>query len=393
MNQLRFEIPEAERAPAALLDLIKAQRRAPELFIRQPFEKELLEEIEHRFAKKPASVLLVGIGGSSLGALAAYQALRPAKKIYFAETFDARRLDRMLKKIKRPVGVAIVSKSGTTTETLANAAVILGRLKKSDQVVAVTDKGSKLWNWADENGVAVLPVPKDVVGRYSVFSAVGALPLHWAGISVDKLFKGARDITAACLSENIKENPAARSALTIHRWLNEGKTIHDTFVFEPDLEGVGRWYRQLTGESIGKQGKGMTPTVSVGTTDLHSVAQLYLDGPKDKLTTFISVRDHGKDFAIKSRQGIEDLVPDLAGRKFGALLDAVLEGVKRTYRKQNLPFMEIELAKVSEEAIGALLQMKMIEMMYLGKLMGVNPFDNPAIELYKEETRKLLQKL
>ena len=177
-----------------------------------------------------------------------------------------------------------------------------------------------------------------------------------------------------------------------YNWKND-KIIHDTFLFEPDLEGFGKWYRQLTGESIGKMGKGITPTVSVGTTDLHSVAQLYFDGPKDKFTTFVSVADHGKDFIIKSKENIDELVPHISGKSFGKVLAAILTAVKATYQKQQLPFVSIELPELSEETLGALLQVKMMEMMYLGKLMGVNPFDNPGVEGYKEETRKLLGSL
>ncbi len=374
--------------PAELTDYIKKQKQAPESFIQAPFEKPTLPK-----SSNGGALVVIGIGGSNLGALAIWQALRPEQKIYFIETFDARRLERLLAKAKHPWTIFIVSKSGTTSETVANASVFLGKLKREDKVIAITDEGSRLWEWAEDNEFSRIAVPKEIGGRYSVFTAVGLAPLAMAGLDIARLLKGARDITESCLSADLSKNPAAQSALAIYQNWKSGKIIHDTFIFEPDLEELGKWYRQLIGESIGKNGKGITPTVSIGTTDLHSVAQLYLDGPKDKFTTFISAQNRGADFDVSSKFGLTDLVPDIAGKKFSVLMDAVLAGVKATYKKKKLPFVEITLADISEESLGALMQMKMIETAYLGKLMGVNAFDEPAVELYKEEVRKLLKDL
>lgn len=316
-----------------------------------------------------------------MGALAIYKALRPKTEICFAETLDSRRLARILDHLQHPAVLIIISKSGTTAETVANAAVLLGKLKKEDKVVAITDEGSKLWNWADQQGFLKLSVPKDIAGRYSVFTAVGLFPLLLAGVKVEKLIQGATEAD---------DKEALISAQTIWK---AGKTIHDMFLFEPDLEWLGKWYRQLVGESLGKDGKGITPTVSIGTTDLHSVAQLYLGGPKDKFTTFVSVKNSGQDFQVPATRGIEQLVSGISGKKFSVLMKAVLDGVKATYKKQNLPFIEIELPDISERSLGRFMQIKMMEIVHLAKLMGVNPFDNPQVELYKEETRKLLKKL
>lgn len=362
------------------------------------FEKMLFDEdylalirkmVKKYRALRPEILIVAGIGGSNLGALAIWRALRGNQEIGFAETLDARRLDRMLRHIERkdrgPAVIMIISKSGTTTETIANASVILPKLKKADKVIAITDENSVLWKWARENKFDVLPIPKEVGGRYSVFSAVGLFPLALAGINIEKLSAGAR--------KAVSKNSAKKTAAEIYKHWKDGKIIHDWFIFEPDLEYVGRWYRQLVGESLGKNGKGITPTVSIGTTDLHSVGQLYLGGPKDKFTTFISVKNHGKDFAIPDGNSLAALVPDVAGKQFGSILDAILRGVKAAYKKQGLPFAEAELKEISEELLGEFMQTKMMETVYLAKLMGVNPFDQPQVELYKEETRKLLSNL
>lgn len=398
MEKMTFKYDKPVRVPAALAEYIKDQQKHPEPFITLPFDKEYVDVVKKAVkqfsAPRPANLVVAGIGGSNLGTQAIYEALKPKLPIYFAETLDARRLSRILDNLKRPVVLAIVSESGTTVETIANAAVLLARFKKGDRVAVITDEGTKLWTFADKKGFLRVPRPKkEVTGRYSVFSAVGLFPLALAGVKTDKLLAGAAGVTKACLSSKLAENPAAQSALAIYDNWKTGKFIHDTFIFEPDLEFVGRWYRQLTGESVGKNGEGITPTISIGTTDLHSVAQLYLGGPKDKFTTFISVKNHGADFKVPAGVGAQELVPDIAGKSFNKMLDAVLLGVKTTYRKQDLPFAEIELDDVSEESLGALLQMKLIEMTYLGKLMGVNPFDEPEVDLYKNEVRKLLKQL
>lgn len=346
-------------------------------------QKGVLKEVKEiaKICGNLKSIVLAGIGGSNLGALAIYKALRPKKEICFAETLDSRRLGRILGHLQHPAVLIIISKSGTTAETVANAAVSLEKMKKGDRVIAVTDEDSKLWHWADKNGFLKLAVPKEIVGRYSVFTAVGLLPLFLAGIKVEKLLEGA---------EEASEKAAADSAKSIYE---SGKAIHDIFLFEPDLEWLGKWYRQLIGESLGKEGKGITPTVSIGTTDLHSVAQLYLGGPKDKFTTFVSVKNSGKDFTIPKNHDIEELVPGISGKKFSVLMKATLGGIKVAYKKQNLPFMEIELEDLSEKSLGKFMQEKMMEIVHLAKLMGVDPFDNPQVELYKEETRKLLRSL
>lgn len=349
-------------------------------------QQEALKEAKKvaRACGNPKSIILAGIGGSNLGALAIYKALRPKKQIYFAETLDSIRLDRILENLQHPAVLIIVSKSGTTTETIANAGVLLNKLKKQDKVVAITDEGSKLWDWAEKYEFFKLSVPKEVVGRFSVFTAVGLFPLLLVGIKAEKLLEGAKE------ADN---ELALTSAKAIYESWKAGKIIHDMFLFEPDLEWLGKWYRQLVGESLGKEGKGITPTVSIGTTDLHSVGQLYLGGPKDKFTTFISVKNHGKDFTVPKDHGIEELVSGISGKKFSVLMKAVLEGVKTAYKKQNLPFIEAELEDVSEKSLGKFMQEKMMEVVHLAKMMGVNPFDNPAVELYKEETRKLLHNL
>ena len=358
---------------------------------------------------------MVGIGGSNLGAQAVYQALISKEEnsecpLYFADTVDADLIARLLELMrsllenKKNVLVCVITKSGTTTETIANFECFLSVLQHyyselwSDFVVAITDENSKLWHLAVKEKISLLAVPAMVGGRYSVLSAIGLFPLACAGIDIEKLCAGAREAVQKCTDENLINNPAAHSAAIIAHYYKKGIAIHDLFLFSTDLEGIGKWYRQLMGESIGKEFDihgnkkyiGITPTVSLGSTDLHSVGQLYLGGPKDKLTTMVHVKKMNHTVSVPHMKAYDALVPHIQGKQLQTIMDAIIVGVQKAYQKADRPFMVVTLPEKSAFYLGQFLQCKMIEMMYIGALLEVNPFDQPQVELYKQETREIL---
>ena len=242
----------------------------------------------------------------------------------------------------------------------------------------------------------MLHVPKKVGGRYSVFSNVGLFPLGFLGINIKELRNGAGRAKRDCLKP-FQKNPAMLSAALIFHHNKKGMNIFDTFVFDTELESIGKWYRQLMGESIGKEndreGKkinaGITPTVSIGSTDLHSMAQLYLGGPPDRYTSFITVPPNNK-VSIPKWKEYNTLVENIQGRKLNEIMDAIINGVKTAYKSGKRPFSEISMESKSEKEMGYLLQFKMMEMMFLAALLNVNAFDQPAVEEYKKETRRIL---
>jgi len=264
-----------------------------------------------------------------------------------------------------------------------------------DRVVAITDEGSKLWEAAGVHDMARLAIPSPVGGRYSVLSAVGLFPLLSVGIDIQRLRQGASRLLDQCFTAR---NIAASSAAILATQLERGAVINDNFFFHPELESAGKWYRQLMGESVGKEKSldgeivhtGITPTVSLGSTDLHSVGQLYLGGPKDKLTTFVSA-GKPEGVAVPAQRLLPELTPMINGKTAADVMAAILEGVKIAYQKAGLPYMEVSLDAIDEESLGAFLQFKMLEMMYLGKLLNVNSFDQPSVEDYKIETKRLLE--
>ena len=385
-------------------------------------DKEMLQNVKELVQKKqhlhPTYVIVAGIGGSHLGTVAVQEALQgslynqqqPPVKMLFVDTVDADRLQDVISLIT-PVlqnGGNIllngISKSGTTTETIANFEVLIALLQRYTQdyekyVVVTTVKDSKFWNLALEKGFDTLVIPEHVGGRFSVFSPVGLFPLGMIGVDIDAFVQGGLDMRNQCLDKELGADPAAISAALLYLHYTNGKNIHDTFLFSQDLESFGKWYRQLMGESIGKQFArdgsevftGMTPTVSIGSSDLHSMAQLYLGGPIDKFTTFIRVTANKYSVALPDFQEYDALVSDIQQRSLHEIMNAIYTGTQRAYQLKNRPYAEIILPDKTASSLGQVMQMKMMEMMYLGALLKVNPFDQPNVEDYKRETRQILK--
>lgn len=357
-------------------------------------------------------VIVIGIGGSNLGTKALYDALKGAYEVYlpqqfpkmlFLDTCDPHLIAyacSLLTTLSPEEAVVVaISKSGTTTETIANMEALFSGLWKTwkDRLVVITDEKSPFFHAAVGQGIATLTLPKLVGGRYSVFTAVGLFPLFMAGINVENVLQGAQWGLKASLYDN-DANPALISAAKLYSAYLNGYCIHDTFVFMPALESMGKWYRQLLAESLGKEKPGskgvekvgLTPTVSVGSTDMHSVGQLNFAGPKNKITTFVAVSAYELNPALSQNLAFP-LVEDIEGKTLGALMGAIYGGVTTAYKKSALPYLQFTFPRLSEAEVAAWMQIKMVEIMMLGELMGVNAFDQPHVELYKTETRRLLK--
>jgi glucose-6-phosphate isomerase len=398
----------------------------PYASINLPFDDELIKHVKAYVKKKEglnlSVIVLIGIGGSNLGTVALHEALHgpyfnelhPKIKFYCADTVDSKKIAEIVHLVSQELDqgnrilIIVVTKSGTTLETIVNAATFLNLLKVKrptdyhKYIVVTTDAGSPLEAFAQKEQCDILYIPKKVGGRYSVFSSVGLFPLGMLGIAIDELIVGARSALEICTSKDISKNVAAINAILKYVQYKNGLTIHNLFVFSTFLESVGKWYRQLIGESIGKEynvnGKrvevGITPTISVGTTDLHSVAQLYLGGPRTTFTTFVAQEDdtYAVDPTLLQEFGLDFM--HSSEKNVGLpLMNIILKGVKTAYKKNRRPYCSITLPELSPYSLGQLLQMYMIEMMYLGYLLEVNPFDQPSVELYKKEVTIQLEEL
>lgn len=339
-------------------------------------------------------IIVIGIGGSSLGAKAVYQACKgsfsyiykDAPQLYFLETIDAFYQNEIIKIVENvflqgeSVVLNVITKSGTTTETILNFELMLSLFKKHrphdycNLIVVTSDENSVLHQRAINEKFTFLPIPKLVGGRFSVFSAVGLFPLLYVGIDCKQLLQGARDALKNNMSFDLQHNVSAQSALLLYMYYQQGYKIHDSFLFSVDLENIGKWYRQLIGESIGKEHDvngnvahiGIVPTISIGTIDLHSVAQLYLSSSYI-YTMFVGIETNCNDN-----------------------MNIFMQGTCKAYQKNKKPFSVYMLSDKNEYSIGQFLQYKMIEIMYLGFLLKINPFDQPHVELYKQEVKKIL---
>jgi len=388
----------------------------PNSFMYTPFDATILDQAMAYASlyAKPDTVVLVGMGGSSLGVRAVMSALQDTEastspNMYYADTLDEDLLNELLSKVEqqlrdqKSVLVIVVSKSGKTLETVINASFFIKLLERYNQsltksVVVITDANSPLEDFALTHSIRVLPIPNEVGGRYSVFTSAGLFPLAVMGVDINALCRGAQSVLQkkkTADSPSLVAYESALSATLIFYHYTHGIAIHDFFTFEPELAALGAWYRQLIGESLGKHMAvppytpvGITPTVSVGTSDLHSVLQLYLSGPRSTYTTFVYQSQKEEAMKIPS---IDGLTPSfLADKTIEKVKDAIFKGVTDAYQEQERPFSMAYFSTRCPEAVGEFLYGKMIEMVYLGSLLQVNPFNQPQVELYKKKALQIL---
>lgn len=377
----------------------------PEASIQLPFDEQYAERIK-KLAKTYSSksleyIVVIGIGGSNLGTQALSDALNPRTMILYLDTVSTEAFIEIVSILKTCESkeeflLVSISKSGSTTETIVNTEAILDVLRKPfgnvlDRLVVIADKDSNYWNAATEQQIPCLEVPKLVGGRYSVFSAVGLFPLVLAGVDIKKLLLGARDAVKDSTNKSTQTNKAFTFAAHTFQHYTKGHTIHNSFFFAPELESLGKWYRQLMAESLGKDGKGLTPIVSIGSTDLHSMAQLYFGGANNAITNIVLAPSNGT-VRVPKKLVFPGLVEDVQGKTFESIMQAIANGTKTAYKKLKRPLVTIELEKLDEYELGYYMQTRMIEIMYLAKLLNVNAFDQPMVESYKKETRALLKK-
>jgi glucose-6-phosphate isomerase len=375
------------------------------------FALEQVRQMVNKIKKlNPDLLMLCGIGGSNMGTLALLQALGYTAKMRFmcADTIDERYTSELIAQFRTLIEqgqiplVCIITKSGTTAETIINGALFIEVLKEllpdtyKQHIVIISDQGSPLYRLAVKEEYNLLEIPKQVGGRYSVFTAVGLFPLMLLGMDVEGLCRGAQDALRSCLNTAIEVNETALTTLSLFEHYKHGYQIHNLFVFSPYLVLLAEWYKQLIGESLGKKdtvdGKkveiGFTPVVSLGTTDLHSVGQLYLSGPRNTITSFITFDDEEKRVIIP-HNNLSELLPGMAGRSLTSVKGAIVEGTITAYNKEKRPSI-VHPLKQTSESIGAFLLSKMVETILLGSLWNINPFDQPGVELYKRETRDIL---
>ena len=372
--------------------------------------------------------VMLGIGGSYLGARALFEALcstyhndLPSDKrngvprIFFeGNNADNDSLQDLLELLhstctkpddrQQRWAVVVISKSGGTLETAAALRVVRREMAryygpKSDRLrkllVPITGATGKLRDLCRADGYAdddIFTIPDNVGGRYSVFTPVGLLPAAIMGLDVPALLQGAAAMTDTFFKEPFDRNPALQYAAVNYLMAEErGKPVRVLSVWSRKLEALGLWYDQLLAESLGKESRGPTPLTAVETRDLHSRGQQHQEGTRDKIiNNLVIAKPRHEPVAIGKSDRNEDGLNRLANKTYPEILDAARRGTDEAYRDAARPTAEIRLSNLNEHALGELMQMLMLATVAEGRLLGINPYGQPGVEAYKRNMQRLL---
>lgn len=358
-------------------------------------------------------LLVIGIGGSDLGARALLKALSGTKtkglKLHFAgANTDPDELATVLGSLNlKKTAVNIISKSGDTVEPMTTFLIVRETLKKTvgskyaSHIVATTDpRSGSLRELAEREGYLTLPVAGNVGGRFSVLTDVGLFPLAAAGIDIRLILKGAKAQRDAFVSEKVSSNDASLFAASQYLFAEEGKRIQILMPYAEQLREFGFWYRQLWAESLGKKvnrkGKvahtGPTPIAALGATDQHSQLQLYVEGPADKTVTFIEVDSFTNDLRVPASATEISSLAYLAGTPLTKIIHAEREATARALSAAERPNATIQLSKISPESMGALIMFFELVTGISGELYDINAYDQPGVEAGKKTMRKILSR-
>ena len=381
------------------------------------YDKEEYARIKKAAAKIQSDsdvLLVIGIGGSYLGARATIEALtnnfynvqdkkdRKTPQIFFCGNNVSASYAKDLMGLigDRDFSINVISKSGTTTEPAIAFRFFkkmledkYGEAEASKRIYATTDKEKgALKTLADKNGYEEFVVPNNVGGRYSVLTAVGLLPIAVAGIDLDALMKGAQDARRACLDADYKENNALLYAAFRNVLYRAGKEIEIMVDYEPKLHFIAEWWKQLYGESEGKDKKGIYPASVDFTTDLHSLGQFIQDGSRIMFETVLTVDECDTSMVIESDEDNLDQLNYLAGREMDFVNKAAQEGTIQAHTAGKTPNLVLHMQKLDAYNLGELFYTFEFACGVSGYMLGVNPFNQPGVEMYKKNMFKLLGK-
>lgn len=407
----------APRAEGVMRELA-ARRQAGELaFAELPHDRAELQRVRKLAAevRAEADVLVVlGIGGSALGARALAGALRlppeagsAGRRLIVADNIDPSTFGALLERLDLSRTVFnVVSKSGETAETMSQFLVVrekllreLGAVDYKRHLVITTDaERGFLRQIVHDEGFRDLTVPAKVGGRFSVLSAVGLFPAAVAGIDIEELLAGAAWMDERCREQSLAANPACLHAAVRYLLHQRGRTVAVLMPYSDRLSAFGEWFCQLWAESLGKEVNrsgekvefGETPVRALGAVDQHSQLQLYLEGPRDKLVTFVRVEDHGKSVPVPRGYGDLDGVGYLGDHTLGELLNAELQATELALAKRGRPSTTIVVPAINAFTVGQLLFLLEMETVIMAGLAGVDPFGQPGVEEGKRLTCALM---
>ncbi|NOG45781.1 MAG: glucose-6-phosphate isomerase [Calditrichaeota bacterium] len=385
-------------------------------FYKLPDNSELVEEIEtyaSSVRERFTHYVHVGIGGSALGPIALQSSLRntyynnqDSPKMYFPDNVDPDWLAELMEEIDvKKTLFHVVSKSGGTAETAATMLYIMSFLKEKlgenfyKNLLFTTDPTKGLLNQiALENAIKCFRIPPNVGGRFSVLSPVGLIPAAIAGIDIKKLMAGAAEMCDLCREQDVLKNPAFIFAATHTILMKKNKNISVMMPYSNKLKDISDWYGQIWAESIGKRFDnqnnvvevGQTPVKALGATDQHSQVQLYVEGPNDKVVTFLEVEKFKNNHLLQNHFPYIKDFDYLAGKSLGNLLNSEKHATEIALTNNNRPNLTIKISEVSEENVGALIFFFQAATAFAGELLNINAFDQPGVEEGKIATYALM---
>ena len=378
-------------------------------FLALPFAADVaaIQARARAIAARYARTVVFGTGGSSLGGEMLVRVLSDGRHpVMFYDNIDHLSFAELKRTDWASTQLLVISKSGNTAETLCQFLAVLPQLEAQlgktgvrEHVLIITENAQgALAALARELGLEVLAHPP-VGGRYAVLSVVGLLPAAIAGVGIDAVLRGAQAMAERCTDDDIKQNPAFWSGAAQYLHAEQGRSQSVQMVYGDRFRPISRWFRQLCAESLGKTGpggqaRGLTPIEAHGVTDQHSQLQLYLDGPDDKLFTFITSPDlRALGEPIPQRFGhIPDVAP-LIGHITGELFMAEFEAIRATLSHRNRPHRTFYMGLGDGAALGELILLLEMETVVVAELMGIDPFDQPAVEHGKLLAREYLRKV
>ncbi|SHF12268.1 glucose-6-phosphate isomerase [Clostridium fallax] len=360
------------------------------------------------------ALIVIGIGGSYLGARAAiemltnnfYNVLEKDKRktpaiFYVGNNISSTYMYELLQAIEgKDISVNVISKSGTTTEPAIAFRIFkeymenkYGKEEAKKRIYATTDKSKgALKTLADEEGYETFVIPDDVGGRFSVLTAVGLLPIAVAGINIDEMMRGAADSREAYSNSNLMENDCYKYAVIRNCLYRKGKTTEIVVNYEPSLHFFSEWWKQLYGESEGKDGKGIYPSAADFSTDLHSMGQYIQEGLRNIFETVINIEKPKYEMTIKESKENIDGLNFLAGKTMDFVNKKAFQGTTLAHNDGGVPNIVINVPEISPYYFGYMVYFFEKACGISGYLLGINPFNQPGVEAYKKNMFALLGK-
>ena len=384
----------------------------PTKYNKKEFEK--IKKCAKKIREDSEILVVIGIGGSYLGARAVIESLthtfynllpkeerKSPQILYVGNNISGKYLEDLVELIgNRDLSVNVISKSGTTTEPAIAFRFFrefmenkYGIKEARKRIYVTTDKEKgALKTLADKEGYETFIIPNNVGGRYSVLTPVGLLPIATAGIDIDKLMSGARFAEEKYNDENLKYNDCYKYAVARNLIYKNDKNIEILVSYKPNLHYFIEWWKQLFGESEGKDGKGIYPSGAEFTTDLHSLGQYIQEGRKNLFETVINVEKEESNIKINVDEDNLDEINYLADKTMDYVNKKAMEGTINAHVEGDVPNIVINMEKIDEETIGHLIYFFELACAMSGKILGVNPFNQPGVEKYKTNMFKLLGK-